>query len=223
MLPDASGAQLSHTNSSSYHDDNSSLGQHRSLTDSDHLSDSEHEIELDDSTFDARSTASVSSTSIASSGAELAPINWRKGGIIGSGSYGSVYLGLNTDTGTLIAVKQVFLGDSADNPSEVDSIIREVEILRSLSHPAIVQYLGVSREQKVCTTYLPTYLLLAVVGVPINMSNVRWYNHTSCVLVILSLSISQPLTYSLSISLTHSLSISLYLSLLDAPFSCTCH
>ena len=73
-------------------------------------------------------------------------INWRKGGIIGSGSYGSVYLGLNTDTGTLIAVKQVFVGDDTDG---IDELVREVEILRTLSHSSIVQYLGASREASV--------------------------------------------------------------------------
>ena len=74
-------------------------------------------------------------------------INWRKGGIIGSGSYGSVYLGLNTDTGTLIAVKQVFV--ERDDTDGIDELVREVEILRTLSHSSIVQYLGASREASV--------------------------------------------------------------------------
>ena len=79
-------------------------------------------------------------------------INWRKGGIIGSGSYGSVYLGLNTDTGTLIAVKQVFV--ERDDTDGIDELVREVEILRTLSHSSIVQYLGASREASVRRTHL---------------------------------------------------------------------
>jgi mitogen-activated protein kinase kinase kinase ANP1 len=35
------------------------------------------------------------------------PIRWRKGDLIGSGAFGQVYLGMNLDSGELIAVKQV--------------------------------------------------------------------------------------------------------------------
>lgn len=38
---------------------------------------------------------------------QLAPKNWSKGELIGQGAFGSVYLGMDTDTGQLIAVKQV--------------------------------------------------------------------------------------------------------------------
>ena len=34
-------------------------------------------------------------------------INWQIGEMIGAGAFGRVYLGLNNDTGQLIAVKQV--------------------------------------------------------------------------------------------------------------------
>jgi hypothetical protein len=39
--------------------------------------------------------------------AENPPIRWRKGEMIGSGAFGQVYLGMNLDTGELLAVKQV--------------------------------------------------------------------------------------------------------------------
>jgi hypothetical protein len=35
------------------------------------------------------------------------PIRWRKGELIGSGAFGRVYMGMNLDSGELIAVKQV--------------------------------------------------------------------------------------------------------------------
>ena len=35
------------------------------------------------------------------------PIRWRKGELIGCGAFGSVYMGMNLDSGELIAVKQV--------------------------------------------------------------------------------------------------------------------
>lgn len=37
------------------------------------------------------------------------PIRWRKGEMIGCGAFGQVYMGMNLDSGELLAVKQVFL------------------------------------------------------------------------------------------------------------------
>ena len=37
---------------------------------------------------------------------ESAPVNWTRGELIGAGAFGRVYLGLNNDTGQLMAVKQ---------------------------------------------------------------------------------------------------------------------
>lgn len=34
-------------------------------------------------------------------------IRWRKGEIIGAGAYGRVYMGMNVDSGELLAIKQV--------------------------------------------------------------------------------------------------------------------
>lgn len=36
-----------------------------------------------------------------------APVNWSRGELIGAGAFGRVYLGLNSDNGELMAVKQV--------------------------------------------------------------------------------------------------------------------
>lgn len=40
-------------------------------------------------------------------GEENPPIRWRKGELIGCGAFGQVYLGMNLDSGELLAVKQV--------------------------------------------------------------------------------------------------------------------
>lgn len=37
------------------------------------------------------------------------PIRWRKGELIGAGAFGRVYMGMNLDSGELLAVKQVDL------------------------------------------------------------------------------------------------------------------
>ena len=37
---------------------------------------------------------------------EAGPVNWTRGELIGAGAFGRVYLGLNNETGQLMAVKQ---------------------------------------------------------------------------------------------------------------------
>jgi serine/threonine protein kinase len=43
-------------------------------------------------------------------GEENPLIRWRKGELIGAGAFGQVYLGMNLDSGELLAVKQVGAG-----------------------------------------------------------------------------------------------------------------
>lgn len=86
-------------------------------------------------------------------------IEWKKGGVIGQGSFGKVYLGLNQVTGELLAVKQIvleqqfpFSGDASSDPSafvrskELEALQQEMSILRRLRHENIVRYYGTSRE-----------------------------------------------------------------------------
>lgn len=107
-------------------------------------------------------------------------IKWMKGALIGAGSFGKVYLAMDSQSGLLMAVKQVELlksvedgpmgtdvkgevkdttqglADRADvtlvDKAEVKSdtkqaLDREIELLKDLQHPNIVQYLGRSSRQ----------------------------------------------------------------------------
>ncbi len=74
-------------------------------------------------------------------------IKWVKGALIGSGSFGSVYLAMDARQGLLMAVKQVELptGSSANEERKKDmlsALEREIELLKELQHSNIVQYLG---------------------------------------------------------------------------------
>lgn len=74
-------------------------------------------------------------------------IKWIKGALIGAGSFGSVYLGMDAFHGLLMAVKQVELPTgSAPNEERKKSMLsaleREIELLKELQHDNIVQYLG---------------------------------------------------------------------------------
>ncbi|CAE6459585.1 unnamed protein product [Rhizoctonia solani] len=76
-------------------------------------------------------------------------IKWIKGALIGSGSFGSVYLGMDAVQGLLMAVKQVELptGSSANEErkkSMLTALEREIELLKQLQHENIVQYLDSS-------------------------------------------------------------------------------
>lgn len=78
------------------------------------------------------------------------PIRWRKGEIIGCGAYGRVYMGMNLDSGELLAIKQVLIAANSSSKAKAQSQIQELEeevkLLRNLSHPNIVRYLGTARE-----------------------------------------------------------------------------
>ncbi|KAH9926195.1 uncharacterized protein B0H18DRAFT_876670 [Fomitopsis serialis] len=74
-------------------------------------------------------------------------IKWIKGALIGAGSFGKVYLGMDASTGLLMAVKQVELPTgSAPNEERKKSMLsaleREIELLQELQHENIVQYLS---------------------------------------------------------------------------------
>lgn len=74
-------------------------------------------------------------------------IKWLKGALIGAGSFGSVYLGLDAQSGLLMAVKQVELptGSGANEErkkSMLSALEREIDLLKDLQHENIVQYLG---------------------------------------------------------------------------------
>ncbi|KAK8966959.1 Mitogen-activated protein kinase kinase kinase NPK1 [Platanthera guangdongensis] len=83
---------------------------------------------------------------------DATPIRWRKGELIGCGAFGHVYMGMNLDSGELLAVKQVLLGTNNASKENAQAHIRELEdevkLLRNLSHPNIVRYLGTVREEE---------------------------------------------------------------------------
>ncbi|KAG2184925.1 hypothetical protein INT43_000838 [Umbelopsis isabellina] len=67
---------------------------------------------------------------------------YQLGNCIGKGQYGSVYKALNLGTGQMVAVKRIALENA--NAKEIDELMKEVDLLKSLSHPNVVQYEGFS-------------------------------------------------------------------------------
>ncbi|KAK1048871.1 mitogen-activated protein kinase kinase kinase [Friedmanniomyces endolithicus] len=78
---------------------------------------------------------------------------WMRGQLIGKGTFGRVYLGMNTTTGELLAVKQVEVNPKAPNadPSRVREMVKaldmEIDTMQHLDNVNIVQYLGCERKE----------------------------------------------------------------------------
>ncbi|KAK4686375.1 hypothetical protein P7C73_g3746, partial [Tremellales sp. Uapishka_1] len=73
------------------------------------------------------------------------PVKYQLGNCIGRGQFGSVYRSLNLGTGQMAAIKRIRL-EGMKEP-EVRDVMREVELLQRFSHPSIVKYEGMSRDE----------------------------------------------------------------------------
>jgi mitogen-activated protein kinase kinase kinase len=71
-------------------------------------------------------------------------IKWTRGGLIGSGSFGDVYLGMDARTGFLMAVKQIELKASNEEDA-LNTFCTEIEPWKTLRHENVVQYFGKHR------------------------------------------------------------------------------
>ncbi|KAE8713458.1 Clathrin, heavy chain isoform 1 [Hibiscus syriacus] len=66
--------------------------------------------------------------------------SWTRGKCIGKGSFGNVSLAINETNGAVFAVKSVDFKTSL--PNQLESLENEIRVLRSLSSPYVVEYLG---------------------------------------------------------------------------------
>ncbi|OWP06282.1 BcBCK1, mitogen-activated protein kinase [Marssonina coronariae] len=92
-----------------------------------------------------------------------ATFRWFKGQLIGKGTYGRVYLGMNATTGEFLAVKQVEVSakaaGNAGNDKEkmremVAALDQEIDTMQHLDHVNIVQYLGCERKEMSISIFL---------------------------------------------------------------------
>ncbi|KAF7828263.1 Mitogen-activated protein kinase kinase kinase YODA [Senna tora] len=68
---------------------------------------------------------------------------WKKGQLIGRGTFGHVYLGFNSESGEMCAMKEVILfSDDAKSRECAQQLGQEITVLSRLRHPNIVQYYG---------------------------------------------------------------------------------
>jgi len=76
--------------------------------------------------------------------ADAAPgFQWKRGKLIGTGSYGSVYTALSQTRAAIFAVKESPIPNSGEEDIKFrEKLQSELDICRSLRHPNIVNYLG---------------------------------------------------------------------------------
>ncbi len=85
---------------------------------------------------------------------------WFKGQLIGKGTYGRVYLGMNATTGEFLAVKEVEVnpraaqGDKNRMRELVAALDQEIDTMQHLDHVNIVQYLGCERKETSISIFL---------------------------------------------------------------------
>eukprot|EP00033_Pygsuia_biforma_P004368 GCRY01004787.1.p1 GENE.GCRY01004787.1~~GCRY01004787.1.p1 ORF type:complete len:973 (-),score=205.38 GCRY01004787.1:29-2947(-) len=74
-------------------------------------------------------------------------IKWSRGPVLGRGTFGVTYLGMDQHTGTLLAVKELTLTGSLKScRNQVQSVQQEIGLMKKLHHPNIVRYIGTQQE-----------------------------------------------------------------------------
>lgn len=115
-----------------------------------------------DSETDSEEAASILDKYSNETGVDLlndALLQWLKGARIGSGSFGTVYLGMSPTTGEFLAVKQVALPtkegvNSNVQSSVIEALQHEMSLLKELNHENIVRYLGASTDELFLNIFL---------------------------------------------------------------------
>uniref|UniRef100_A0A7S3UYE3 Protein kinase domain-containing protein n=1 Tax=Aplanochytrium stocchinoi TaxID=215587 RepID=A0A7S3UYE3_9STRA len=72
-------------------------------------------------------------------------ISYTRGQLLGRGTFGEVYLGINQETGSILAVKQMrknHMENLENDSSALKKVTGEISVMESLDHPNIVRYFG---------------------------------------------------------------------------------
>ncbi|OMO68405.1 hypothetical protein CCACVL1_19967, partial [Corchorus capsularis] len=99
------------------------------------------------SPFSHPNSAAASPSVPRSPGRAENPVNpgsrWKKGKLLGRGTFGHVYVGFNSESGEMCAMKEVTLfSDDAKSKESTKQLMQEIALLSRLWHPNIVQYYG---------------------------------------------------------------------------------
>ncbi|MFS8015042.1 putative mitogen-activated protein kinase kinase kinase STE-STE11 family [Helianthus anomalus] len=80
---------------------------------------------------------------------------WKKGRLLGRGTFGHVYLGFNSEGGQMCAIKEVkVVADDQSSRESLKQLNQEITLLSRLLHPNIVQYYGSELGEETLSVYL---------------------------------------------------------------------
>ncbi|KAI5672455.1 hypothetical protein M9H77_12819 [Catharanthus roseus] len=80
---------------------------------------------------------------------------WKKGKLLGRGTFGHVYVGFNSENGQMCAIKEVrVVADDQASRECLKQLNQEIVLLSQLSHPNIVQYYGSELGDEALSVYL---------------------------------------------------------------------
>ncbi|XP_043722008.1 mitogen-activated protein kinase kinase kinase 3-like isoform X2 [Telopea speciosissima] len=80
---------------------------------------------------------------------------WKKGKLLGRGTFGHVYVGFNSENGQMCAIKEVkVISDDQTSKECLKQLNQEIQLLSQLSHPNIVQYYGSELGEETLSVYL---------------------------------------------------------------------
>ncbi|KAK8653496.1 hypothetical protein V6N13_127492 [Hibiscus sabdariffa] len=118
-----------------------------------------HKLPLPPGSPTSPSASSPSSSSTRACGmSENTPCTlskWRRGRLIGRGTFGHVYLGFNSESGQMCAIKEVRLvSDDQTSKESLKQLNQEINLLSQLSHPNIVRYHGSELGEEALSVYL---------------------------------------------------------------------
>lgn len=83
------------------------------------------------------------------------PSKWKKGKLLGRGTFGHVYLGFNSESGQMCGIKEVrVVADDSSSKECLKQLNQEIALLSQLSHPNIVQYYGSELGEETLSVYL---------------------------------------------------------------------
>ena len=66
---------------------------------------------------------------------------WQRGIKVGEGQFGKVYTAVNTDSGQMMAVKEIRF--QHNDHQTIKDVAEEIKIFEELNHPGLVKYYGV--------------------------------------------------------------------------------
>ncbi|KDP42587.1 hypothetical protein JCGZ_24361 [Jatropha curcas] len=94
-------------------------------------------------------------TPVVTENTAVAVSKWKKGKLLGRGTFGHVYLGFNSESGQMCAIKEVkVVSDDQTSKECLKQLNQEINLLSQLSHSNIVRYYASELSDETLSVYL---------------------------------------------------------------------